>query len=189
MPSGLATSLLNHLLAQSDWASSRLQPHSGKVLAIVCGPLQQRLAITAEGQFATATSDSDDVLITLPADTPLRLVLDRQSIFADAKLQGAADFTETLAFVFRHLRWDAEADLARLTGDIAAYRLLRLARDFFAWHSRSLNNLGSNLSEFFLEEESLFVQQRDFAALSHAQQLCTAELTALESRIRRLAGN
>lgn len=189
IPTGLATSLLNHLLAQSDWASARLQAHSGKVLSIVCGPLRQRLAVTSDGRFGVATDGTDDVVITLPADTPLRLVLDQSSIIAEAKLQGAADFTETLAFVFRHLRWDAEADLARVTGDIAAYRLIRLARDFLEWHSRSLRNLGDNLSEFFLEEEALFVQQRDLAELHDAHQHCADQLLALEARINRLAGN
>ncbi|HRE17833.1 MAG TPA: hypothetical protein PLW86_12350, partial [Rhodocyclaceae bacterium] len=162
------------------------QPYSGKTLAIVCGPLRLRLAITEAGQFATASAGEDDVLITLPADTPVRLVFDQPSVFARTTLQGRADFAEALSFVFKNLHWDAEADVARLTGDIVAYRLVRVARDFLSWHTRSLSNLTGNVSEFLVEEERLFALHRDLAGFAENNQRTANELSRLEERIGRL---
>lgn len=186
IPSGFITAPLNHLLAQSDWASRRLQSHSGKTLCIACGPLRSRLQITAAGLFTGSVADQDDVVITLPANVPFLLVSEPQAIFAGANLQGSADITESLAFVFRNLRWDAEADLARFTGDIVAYRLLRAIQAFFSWQTTSLGNLGNNVSEFLVEEAQLSPHTPELRALAADNQLLLGELNQLEARIGKL---
>ena len=39
-------------------------------------------------------------MVALPADAPLRYLVDPGSVFAAARLSGSADFAENLAFVF-----------------------------------------------------------------------------------------
>lgn len=189
IPSGFLTAPLNHLLAQSDWASRRLQAHSGKTLCIACGPLRSRLQITPAGLFSSSEAEQDDVVITLLANVPFLLVSEPQAIFAGANLQGAADLSESLAFVFRNLRWDAEADLARFTGDIVAYRLLRAIQAFFSWQTTSLTNLRSNLTEFLIEEARLSPQTPELRALADDSKRLASTLDQLEARIGKLKTN
>lgn len=182
----LLIALQNHLLAQSTWASQRLRDHAGKCFCLAGGPLRLRFQISEDGSFAAASAQQDDVTITLPADTPLRLLTDRSSIFAGANLQGSADFAETLGFVFRNLRWDAEADLARFTGDILAYRLLRALSEFFSWQQNSLENTAANLGEFLTEETSILPLAREYPELKDASAILGHDLASLEARIARL---
>lgn len=181
----LLSAPLNHLLAQSDWASQRLRPHAGRVLAVRCAPFAVRLQITPEGWFADAPSEShDDITITLPADTPLRLLSGQESVLAAASLQGPADLSETLAFVFRNLRWDAEADLAKLTGDILAFRLILAIQAIFAAQQRAAGNLQANLVEYLVDEQRLWPQTPELGALRAGNEDLGRALSRLESRIQ-----
>lgn len=178
---------LNHVLSQSTWATQRLRDHASKCFCLAGGPLRLRFQITESGFFAAASARQDDVTITLPADTPLRLLTDRSSIFAGARLQGSADFAEALGFVFRNLRWDAEADLARFTGDILAYRLLRAVSEFFSWQQRSIENTAANFGEFLTEEASFLPSAREYPGLLEATETLSRDLASLDARIARLS--
>lgn len=183
----LLSAPLNHLLAQSDWASQRLRIHAGRVLAVHCAPFVLRLQITPDGLFTDALAGSDnDVTITLPADTPLRLLGGQDSLLAAASLQGPADLSETLAFVFRNLRWDAEADLAKLTGDILAFRLIRIIQSIFAAQKRAAGNLQTNLVEYLVDEQRLLPQTPELGALRAGNEDLGLSLSRLESRIQAL---
>lgn len=183
----LLTAPLNHLLAQSDWASQRLRSHAGKVLELTCGPLAARLHITSVGLFSTAPAGaSSDVKITFPVDAPLRLLHDQDSLLTATSLQGPADLTESLAFVFRNLRWDAEGDVAKLTGDIVAYRLIRAVQAVFSAQQQQLLNLQANINEFIVEERRLLPQTPELVALRTESAQLGHVLTRLESRIQAL---
>ncbi|HXE40320.1 MAG TPA: hypothetical protein VN639_17795, partial [Azonexus sp.] len=115
----LLVSALNHLLQGEHWARERLFPHAGAQVAIIGGPLQLNLCIDEHGLLeASEPSGTPEVTVNLAADTPVRLLLDRSTLFSSVKISGAVDIAESLAFVFRNLRWDAEADLANLVGDV-----------------------------------------------------------------------
>ena len=184
--------VLNHLLAQEDWARERLKPFAGQSVCLRLGALALPLAVRPDGLFALAdvAGDGDAVAatltITLPPDAPLRALTDRQAVFTAAHIAGPAEFAETLGFVFRNLDWDAESDLARVVGDVAAHRLVGSGRNFARWHQRQANKLALNVAEYLTEENPTIERRADIADFCAQTTALAAEVAALEARIARL---
>ena len=180
--------LLNHLLARENWARERLLPFAGQVACIEGLPFPLTMTVSDTGIFRSAGADAEAaVTIALPADAPFRLLNDPSSIFGAARLSGAANFAETLAFVFRNLRWDYEADLAAVIGDIPAHRLAKTLADGVAWQRSAAERLGRNAAEFATEEAGLVTPARDLAQFARAVDQLRDDLARLEKRVSRLA--
>jgi ubiquinone biosynthesis protein UbiJ len=69
-----------------------------------------------------------------------------------ARIAGAADFAEALGSVLRKLDWDAEEDLSRVVGDIAAHRIVKTAGGFAAAQAEAARRLADNFAEYLRYE-------------------------------------
>ncbi len=182
-------SFLNHLLMAEPWASARLKPFAGQRARAEFGQLSLTVVILGDGSLApceNASGSPSAVLIQLPEDTPRRLLADRSSLLANARITGAADFAEALGFVARNLRWDVEADLARIVGDIPARRIALASRNSTAALKSQVQRLGENISEFIADELTLLLRESDFKEFSAGVGAASADLDRLEQRISRL---
>lgn len=183
----LLPAALNHLIAAESWAQERLRPYAGSHALIQAGPLNLHLAVAGDGLFAAGSPEhAPAVTISLPLDTPVRFLTDRKSVFQAAKLSGSADFAETLAFVFRNLRWDAEADLARYVGDIPARRLEMARQTLFRQGQEACGRLFGNLAEYSTEDSDWLAPRRDIEAFGKAVDVLRDDLARLEKRLSRL---
>jgi len=180
---------LNHLIAQAPWASERLGRHAGARVAIAAGPLTLRLTIDGSGLLQAADTVAEpDVRIELPDDFAVRALTDRSKLMSGARLSGAADVAETLAFVFRNLRWDAEGDLAAVIGDIPARRL-SLAASALARNTRDgLSRLGANFAEYASNEGELLADPAAVKNFVSAVDALRDDLARLDKRVERLGG-
>ena len=184
---GTALAAINHLLAGEDWARQQLSPFVGQTARLEFGALALPLAISADGLFVAAGRDAPaDVTISLPADAPLRALTDRESLFTAARLAGSAQLAENLGFVFRNLRWDVEADLSRVVGDIAAHRLVAVGSRVASWQRQQAFNLAANVAEYFTEESPSIARQRDVAGFCAQVADLPQQLDRLEARIAAL---
>jgi ubiquinone biosynthesis protein UbiJ len=180
---------LNHLLSGANWARARLACFAGRAARIEMPPFAFAFVIDAEG---LARQDEDaaatDVVIRLPADTPLLLPRGLDKIMAAASVEGNAEFATELSFVFRHLRWDAEEDLAQLVGDVAAHRIVAGAGRFIDWQNQAAQNLAANLAEYLVRENRMLIASDEFANLREDINRLGADLNRFESRLSRLGG-
>lgn len=187
MLTALALRVLNHLLASEDWARQRLQPFAGQTAQVSSGSLVLALVVTPEGTFSagdkTATAT---VSIALPADAPVRALTDRDGLMAAAQISGPADFAEALGFVLRNLRWDAEDDLSRLVGDIAARRMVSSGKQVFQWQREQAKNLAANLGEYFSEETKAIARRQEITEFCAEVAQQDEALGHLEARITTL---
>jgi ubiquinone biosynthesis protein UbiJ len=143
--------------------------------------------VAEDGTFRTAAGDTEaDVTVTLPSDSPLRALRGLAAVMGDAHVVGNAEFATELSFVLRNLRWDAEEDLSRLVGDIAAHRLAGAASTLAAWQKRSAENLGQNIAEYLAEEARLLTPARELAQLRQDTEDLDRRLAALEARVKGL---
>lgn len=181
---------LNHLLQGEPWAQDRLRLFAGSRVCIEAGPLQLNLRIASGGLFAPADPESAaaDVTVTLPVDTPIRLLVDRPALLSAARLAGSADLAESLAFVFRNLRWDVEGDLAGLVGDIPARRLVQAGSQIARQVQVGGRRLAENLAEYASEDSSLLAARRDIAAFAGAVDGLRDDVARLEKRLAALGG-
>lgn len=179
---------LNHLLGEEDWARSRLKPFAGRCARFELGPMALTVQVGADGMLALPSTPvgEADVCIRLPDDTPFRLAIDRDSVFGSARLTGSADFAEALGFVLRNLRWDIEADLARVVGDAAAHRAVRTASSLLAAQKDGVSRLGANLVEYAADEAGWLLRPQQLAHFSREVALLREALERLESRVSRL---
>ena len=179
---------LNHLLRQSTWARDRLLRFAGRKVCLSMGALQLPLVIDGAGLLGAASDPANpDVSIELPADTPFRLLHGGAAeAMKVARISGAADLADAFGIVLRNLRWDAEEDLARLVGDLAAHRLTVGLRSFAQWQQDGARRLAENLAEYFVHEKPTVLGAAAFKVFSADLARLQARLEAAEQRSLRL---
>jgi ubiquinone biosynthesis protein UbiJ len=95
------------------------------------------------------------------------------------RIEGNAELAEALGFVFRHLRWDAEEDLSRVFGDIAAQRMVDGGRRIAAEGRPSRARAGGSVTEYLTEEAPMLVPRKALPAFA-------ADVVALRDAVARL---
>jgi ubiquinone biosynthesis protein UbiJ len=150
---------INHLLAQEAWARESLALHAGKQACIDTGHLQLRMRVARDGMVeASSTDEPATVTIRVKlADLPL-IAQNRDRAFSYVKIEGDAEFANTISQLSKGLRWDAEHDLDRLFGPIAATRVAGSARSAVAGVTETGRRLAENVAEFLLDERALLIR-------------------------------
>ncbi len=188
----IALRAINHVLKGEDWALKRLRAFAGQSLRLDLGRFQVPVRIDDKGLLvAQSASDSPGlvqptVVITLPEDTPARLLLDPASLVGLMTISGSAELADHLNFIFKNLRWDAEHDLARVVGDIAARRLVKGGKQLLRWQTAQMSNAASNVVEFFTNEQATLVQRDEMSEFAASVATTRTALADLESRIATL---
>lgn len=177
---------LNHLLGQASWARRQLLPFVGRRARFEMPPWQLAFGITAEGLFEAVAEPEVDVTVALPADGPLLMLQGVDRLMATAYVVGNAEFATALSFVLKNLRWDAEEDLSRLIGDIAAHRLVGGATALAGWQKQASHNLAENLAEYLGEEARLLTPVGELVAFREDVADFSNRLTRLQSRLQAL---
>jgi ubiquinone biosynthesis protein UbiJ len=181
---------LNHFLSREPWAMDKLAAHAGKVACIDSGLVKIRLKVAADGLLqSAATHDAANVTIRVKlADLPL-IAQNRERAFSYVRIEGDADFANTISQLFRSLRWDAEEDLSRYVGDIAAARLAASARAVFDSARSTQKKLAENAAEYFLEENPMLVRTHSVAEFAGEVSRLRDDVERLAKRIERLKGS
>lgn len=178
---------VNHLLRQASWAGERLAPFAGHTAQIKLPPFEAAFTIIEGGQIIAPTPTATaEVIITLPAASPLLLLQGPDAVMRAARLDGSAEFAEALGFIIRNLRWDAEEDLSKLFGDIVAHRLVGGSRSLGSWQQQAARNLAENLAEYFTEEQPMIARRLDIADFSSEIDRLRDDLARLDKRVSRL---
>jgi ubiquinone biosynthesis protein UbiJ len=150
---------INHLLAQEAWARDALALHAGKQACIDTGSIALRMCVTRDGMLeASNGEDAANVTIRVKlADLPL-ILQNRDRAFSYVKIEGDAEFANTISQLSRGLRWEAEHDLERWIGPLAATRLAGGARSAFGAARATHRKVSENVAEYFLEEKPLLIR-------------------------------
>jgi len=186
-PARLLPAALNHLLAQESWARALLAPHAGKVAVFDAGVVKLRLKVAPDG-LLELPQDEEAAAVTIRvrmSDLPL-ILQNRERAFSYVKIEGDADFANTVSQVSQSLRWEAEEDLSRIVGDIAAARLVGGVR-VAAESAKSLHrSITENLAEYFLEENPMLMRPQAVAAFTDDVTRLRDDVARLDKRIERL---
>jgi ubiquinone biosynthesis protein UbiJ len=166
--SSILPAAINHLLAHEPWARSRLVAHTGKVAYLYAGLSTLRLRVAPDGlvESADAGQVANVTIRVKPADLPL-IMQNRERAFSYVTVEGDADFANTISQLSQSLRWEAEEDLSRWVGDIAATRIVAGARAVLDTVKSTQRKLAENVAEYFTEENPMLMRApavNDFAA-------------------------
>jgi ubiquinone biosynthesis protein UbiJ len=183
LPSPLApvAATINHLLAQEPWARDALRLHAGKIACIAASPVVVRLQATSDGYVDVAAGDTPaNVTIRVKlSDLPL-IAQNRERAFSYVQLEGDADFANTISQLVKSLRWEAEHDLEKLFGPVAAVRMVDGAKSLFGAFLQGNRKLAENTAEYLLEENPVLVRPDVTEGFG-------ADVTRLRDDVERLA--
>jgi ubiquinone biosynthesis accessory factor UbiJ len=183
----VALAASNHLIKQADWAPRSLQPYAGAMIQfnILLGdnPTSSFVRITDAGYFEKAPRNADPsqpevqprAILTTPLKVDLLGTWSRDGfagLMREVRIDGDAELAATLGRLAKELRWDAEEDLSRLVGDIAAHRMASGAKDFFA-----------NAKKFMQEGREAFVHR---AVAPDGSLIAEGELASFKAQLRVL---
>lgn len=181
---------INHLLAQEAWARAKLVPHAGKVAVFDTGLMAVRLKVAADGMLETATDD-EAATVTIRvqlSDLPM-IMQNRERAFSYVKIEGDADFANTISQLSQSLRWEAEDDLAKAVGDIAAHRIAGGARSAFDGVKALHRSVTENVAEYFLEENPMLMRPQAIAEFTNDVTRLRDDVARLAKRIEKLKDN
>lgn len=177
---------LNHLLAAQSWATARLRPHAGDAIRLELPPAVVELAVTADGLFEPSAGRDPAVTIVVPAAALPRLLARDPQARRAVTVTGNVGLAADLEYLFANLRWDAEADLSRVVGDIAAHRIGRAARAAAGVPREVARSLARSSRQFLTEEQPVLARPDEVGAFIDEVDHLRDDAERLEARLARL---
>ena len=167
----------------------RLTRFSGKTARLTIAPFSIVCTIQEAGLVCEAdasASASADASCTISPSLLPRLALQDDAAFKQIECSGDAALIEEILFLARNLRWDAAEDLSRVTGDIAAERIVQFAQAKQKQVRDSALNLSQALAEYWTEERPLLAKPQQLATFVREVNGLRDEVELLELRIKTL---
>jgi ubiquinone biosynthesis accessory factor UbiJ len=171
---------LNHLLSAQSWARDRLVPHAGDVVRLELGATVVELAIDDAGLFVAAPATAPEVTIAVPLSAVPRLLARDPQARRSVTVTGNVGLAGDLEYLFANLRWDAEADLSRVVGDIAAHRIARAGATAAQVPGQIAASVARSTRQFLTEEQPVLARADEVAGF-------VAEIDHLRDDVERLA--
>lgn len=122
--------LLNHILLRENEAMGRLSRQKGRVVLFRWRHFSFKWVATPAGLLDLAEPEAMvDLNLLLSQDSPIELIQGvLQGNKPTVRIEGDVQLAAELNWLFDHVRWDLEEDLARLLGDAPAHALGVFAR-------------------------------------------------------------
>ena len=162
---------VNRILRLDSTAMARLQPLTGKVIAVECAapPLQLFILPSDEGLLlATQWAAEADCTLRAPASSLLHLALSRNKTAIlhspEVELEGDSAVLMELAAVLQDLELDWEYELSNWIGPVATALIGGHLRSRANWYQQGFASLNQNLAEYLSEEARTLVGEREAQA-------------------------
>jgi ubiquinone biosynthesis protein UbiJ len=182
------TAAINHLLEGESWAQDKVRGHAGKSALIHAGPVDVCLRATGSGMVEpVAAGSTPELEVKLAPDSLMAALRGEESALKSAEIHGDADFAADVMFLVKNLRWDAEEDLAKLVGDIAAHRLMTEAQKFVAWERDARGRVAASLGEYLVDEGEVLAAPAAVDQFVADVDRLRDDASRLEKRLQRLA--
>ena len=185
---------VNRILRLDSTAMARLQPLTGKVIAVECAapPLQLFILPSDEGLLLASQWAADaDCTLRAPASSLLRLVLSKDKTAVlhspEVDLEGDSHALMALAQVLQDLELDWEYELSRWLGPVATALIGGHLRSRANWYQQGFASLNQNLAEYLSEEARTLVGEREAQARFNELDQLKLDLDRLEARVERLS--
>jgi ubiquinone biosynthesis accessory factor UbiJ len=170
------TAAINHVLRSAPLALERLRKHAGRTVAFYVGPARLAFTVQTTGEVEAALpAAAPDLQVRISPFLLPRIAAREEAAFHDIAMEGDMELAQDVSFLFRHLTWDVEEDLSRITGDIAAHRIVGAARGAARWGGEAALRGAQGLAEYWTEEAGLIASRvkvhgflRDVAELREA---------------------
>ena len=185
--------LLNRGIRESAAATSLCTGLAGHSLALALDPPGLRLRMTAGIDGLSLGPESDapaDATLSGPLSGFARLLLeDPAEVLRSGavRIAGDTDIAERFQQLLSLARPDAEEELSRVIGDVAAHQVGNTARDLASWASRAAQSLGRSLGEYLQEERHDLPTRVEVDEFLADVDRLASDVDRAEARLRRLS--
>lgn len=178
---------IEHVLATAPWAREALAPYGGRRLRLRAGIVDVALLVTAHGGVAAADADgSVDLDVSMPVGAALRLAAGDESAYAEARVDGDAEFAVVVRRLATELRWDFEEDLSRVFGDIVAHRAASALRATASAGRDAADRATRAVTEYVTEEGRVTPPRAEIDAWMSDVDTTRDDVERLLRRVERL---
>jgi ubiquinone biosynthesis protein UbiJ len=182
-----AARALNHVLRASPLAMERLARHAGRTAAFHVGLMTFAFTVQTTGEVTAALPGaSRDLEVRISPFLLPRLAAGEEAAYRDIEMQGDMEFAQEISNLARNLRWDAEEDLSKVVGDVAAHRIVSGAKAASAWGREAALRTAQGAAEYWTEESPLIASRVKVDAFVEAVSALRDAVERLEKRIDRL---
>ena len=124
---------LNHVISREPEAQARLARQKGRCIQLQWQDKQVQFAPSAAGLLERVSGRPFDLKLTLTDSSPLSMAA---ALFRGEKpgvhIEGDVQLAAEVKWLIDHVRWDIEADVARVIGDVPAVSLTRIVKGVIA---------------------------------------------------------
>ena len=167
------------MLAREPWARAALAPFAGRSARLQALPFSVQLGIAAGGSFS-ADAEAPAVTVSVDAASLPQVLLDAKAALRNVRLEGDAEFAQTLSNVLQKLRPEPEEELSRFVGDAAAVRIVALLRAALAGAREAGGRLAVQAADYLVSENPMLVSRQEMASFA-------ADVARLRDDVERLA--
>ena len=183
---------LNRYLSLDPETQSRLAGITGKLIAVELRGMGITLYMAPHSGGIQLLREYDGSADAVISGTPVALARvgigeERGLLFAgEVEIRGDVTLGQRFESVLRELDIDWEEQLSRLVGDAAAHQIGNLVRDALQWGAKSMDTLGSDLTEYLQEESRQLPQRDEVNKFLAAVDVLRNDVERLEARVKRL---
>ena len=177
----------NHVLRATPVALERLRRHAGRTVSFALGPAEVVFTLQTTGELEPAVADARrDLEVRVSPFLLPRLAAGEEAAFREIDMRGDMELAQEISFLMRNLRWDAEEDLSRVVGDIAAHRIAGAARAFARGTREAGLRTAQAAAEYWTEESPLIASRVKVEGFVDGVARLREDLERLEKRVDRL---
>lgn len=182
-----AARAVNHVLRGAPLALERLRKHAGRTAAFHVGPFSVALTVQTTGEVTAAVAGvARDLDVRISPFLVPRLAAREEAAFREIEMQGDMELAQEISYLARNLAWDAEEDLAKVVGDVAAHRMVDTAKALTRWGREAALRTAQASAEYWTEEAPLIASRVKVEDFVHGVGVLRDDLERLEKRIALL---
>lgn len=178
---------LNRLFAQTPGARDLLAHHAGHTLALDMALFRANLRVEEDGALHAAPEAAPDATIFFTPDVLLRLPSQGKAALRELRTEGDAELLSAFNDAFQQMDLDAEAELSRLFGPIAGFRLAKAGRAFGGWMKQATEDTARAFAEYAVEESPMLASRADVARFNREVDELRDDTARLEARLNKLS--
>ena len=183
--------ILNRNVAQSAKAQTLVGQLEGRSLSLVADgtPFAFTMHVRSGRIDLVEGSGAADAELS---GTPLALLSlagangERSLRAGSVRISGDAEVAQKLRELLRHVQPDAEEELSRVIGDVAAHQVAGFARGLFDWGRRASDTMSTSVAEYLQEEGRDVPTRTELDEFLRDVDTLRNDVDRLEARLQRL---
>ena len=189
----MLTAAFNKYLSLDPEAPEKLNNFDGKLICIEIRGLNKSLYLSiSDGEITVVKEFAEEPDTTISGSPAalfkLGLHKDSAPLFfsGEVEIRGDTRLGRDFKSLLAEMEIDPEEFLSRVTGDIAAHRIVGAFRELEKWRQSAANNLADDIGEYLQEESRDVVSGAEIDMFNQQVDILRNDVHRLEARVAQL---